>query len=292
MRYANLLACGVAICLLSGPALAAGAYPPGEPGLAPPPPQHAADPGAPVSLTAYNDEDHNAPVPVRTEPPRSPMGFNPVTTVDPGPADTAPAPMPTDPPQVLMTPPPTESPVRADNEEAGTMMPRATTMPASNAVTISGPMDFSTLCHADATGNVDIHDCLTKAMADADAQLEAAQSEELKVARGGPDWKEGRTQAQLLSVSAMSFNAYRDSECLRQQQASVPGQKTGDIMLACQIRLTQARVAMLGHPEASVPAPAAPQPPQPMAGAEPLPPVQPAPLTPMDAQPLPAPQEP
>jgi uncharacterized protein YecT (DUF1311 family) len=270
---------------MSGTALAAGGYPPGEPGMAPPPPGI----GEPVSLTVNEDDDHNAPVAVRAEAPESPMGMNPVTTVDAGPADIAPAPVMSEPPpeapQALMTPPATESPVRADNEEAGTMVPSATTMTASEAVTVAGPADFSSLCHADATGNVDIHTCLKNAAADADAKLEAAQAQELRVARGGADWKEGRKQAQLLSTSAMSFNAYRDSECMRQQQATVPGQKTGDIMLACQIRLTEARIAMLGQPAAPMvpaqePAPEAAQ--QPEAAA-------PAPLVPMDAQPIPAP---
>jgi hypothetical protein len=222
------------------------------------------------------------------------MGFNPVVSVDPGPADIAPKPVMADrsPPPVLMTPPPSESPVRADDEEAGTMVPTATTVTAAAAATIASPTDFAAMCHSDATGNVDIHKCLEKAASDADAQLETVQSQELHTARSGSDWKEGRKQAQLLAISAMSFNAYRDSECLRQQQISIPGQKTGDIMLACQVRLTLARIAMLsGLPatQAAVEAVSGTATQSAAQTAAQADETAPVPLTPLDAQPIPAP---
>jgi hypothetical protein len=283
MRYGQLLMGVVALSLMAGPALAVGM----------------------IAGVADHATPHNNPIPVPAHAAQSPMGFNPVTTVAPGPTQTAlPSPLNTTAtagaalsagqPPVLMAPMPKGYPPRSDNQNAATMVPSATTMTAAQAALIPGVMDFASLCPANAAGNVDIHDCLVKAEADADTQLNEAQTKELQIARAGHDWQEGRKQAQLLSVSAMSFNAYRDSECLRQQQAAQPGQEqTGDIMLACQIRMTRARLSMLGQPDKDS---ATPQ--QSVAIAMPLPvtapaieaeAIAPAPLAPMDMTPLPPP---
>jgi hypothetical protein len=93
----------------------------------------------------------------------------------------------------------------------------------------------------------DASDCLKKLDDQTMAELNRMQTDKLKALRKGSDWKQGRLDSQSLANSAMSFEAYRDTECARQKKGH-DGDEADNIFMSCQIKMSQDRIALLQHP--------------------------------------------
>ncbi len=310
MRYINILACGMAVCLVSGaaafPANASGIYPGALSGVTPAPPTDLTtppsdSPGGPsgqaqaaaisnpqfmpteassaartMQYLAGNTAANRASVDEPSDTAPGTISSAPVASVsvaeaappfsahisamtpDSPPDMGEPAPMPsgnTAGEQIPVSVPAPLSPPTPSSTPA----PAMTAAASVDAANTAAPATSSTPCQ---DGGANLHDCLKKAADDSAATLESMQVAQMKAVHKGDNWRENNRMAQTLAASVMSFDAYKDSECLRQQQNAASDRHADDVQLACQVRLTQARIQMIQiQPETAAAPPATAQPP-------------------------------
>jgi len=91
--------------------------------------------------------------------------------------------------------------------------------------------------------------CLEKLLRDAEGSLAARRAEVEREAAALDRVTDGRyNNAGRTRESHARWRAYRDAECERQSAAMSSGTGSGDVLLACRIALTNARIRQLGKP--------------------------------------------
>lgn len=118
--------------------------------------------------------------------------------------------------------------------------------PAGEADGQDAPLEW---CWGRVSARVELAECLRGLLRDAEDRLAARQAQaerdaaELDRVTGHRNDNLG-----LARESDTRFRAYRDAECERRSVAMSPGTGTGDVLLACHVELTNARLRHLGNP--------------------------------------------
>ena len=104
-------------------------------------------------------------------------------------------------------------------------------------------------CWRQASTRIVLQSCLRRLLEDAEDRLEVALAGTLRRAKE-LDQVSGDGSSNLARTleSDSRWREYRRSECMRRAQAMSPGTGSGDVLLACEIDLTNERVKHLDMP--------------------------------------------
>lgn len=125
----------------------------------------------------------------------------------------------------------------------------AVALPVSPAGEAHGQISPLEWCWGRVSARVELARCLRELLRDAEDRLAARQRQverdaaELDGVTGHRNDNVG-----LARESDTRFRAYRDAECERRSVAMSPGTGSGDVLLACHVELTNARLRHLGNP--------------------------------------------
>ena len=104
-------------------------------------------------------------------------------------------------------------------------------------------------CWDRVSSRVELAPCLRNLLREAEDRLAARQAR-VEASAAELDRVTGNRldNVGLTRESDARFRAYRDAECERQSAAMSPGTGSGDVLLACRIIMTNARIRHLGAP--------------------------------------------
>lgn len=123
--------------------------------------------------------------------------------------------------------------------------------PKDEAPTEKATPDPLAECWNVGTDDAVVRRCLEDKRDERIALLETTEKEALFNARNAVTWKQGQKSARTLASSAMGFDAYMTSECVRRRDSA-----KGDfqnVFLACQVKMMDTRIAELASAAAPVP---------------------------------------
>ena len=122
----------------------------------------------------------------------------------------------------------------------------ATSMAAESGTAGDAPLAW---CWDRVNTRPELAPCLERLLREAEAGLAVKLSEVQREAAELDRVTDGRfDNVGHARESDARWRAYRDAECARQSAAMSPGTGSGDVLLACRITLTNARIRQLGEP--------------------------------------------
>ena len=104
-------------------------------------------------------------------------------------------------------------------------------------------------CWRQASTRIELQPCLRRLLEDAEERLAVSNADPLRRANE-LDRVTGDASSNLVRTleSDSRWREYRRSECMRRAQAMSPGTGSGDVLLACEIDLTNERIRHLDMP--------------------------------------------